>query len=42
MASFRNDLQDHKRLPEQLLVSQAVIKKSKQAAVPEEGYWNDF
>jgi hypothetical protein len=36
MASFRNDLQDHKRLPEQLLVSQAAIRKPKHAT--EEGY----
>ncbi len=36
MVSFQYDFQDHKRLPEQLLVSQAAIWKPKQAT--EEGY----
>ncbi len=36
MAGFRNNSQDHSQVSEQLLETQAAIRK------PEEGYWKEF
>jgi hypothetical protein len=41
MAGFRNNFQDHRRVSEQLLETQAAIRKPRNKLY-EEGYWKEF
>ncbi len=40
MAGFRNNFQDHRQVSEQLLETQAAIRKLEQLS--EETYWKEF
>ncbi len=40
IAGFRNNFQDHRQGSEQLLETQAAIRKPEQ--ISEEGYWKEF